>query len=58
MKNAGFSLGGRPGASVVVIGTGGVGSNIIQVCKAFGAAKIIAVDIDDSKLQFAKVCFT
>lgn len=54
VKNAGMSLGGRPGATVVVIGTGGVGSNVIQVCKAFGASKIIAVDIDDSKLEFAK----
>ena len=54
VKNAGMSLGGRPGASVVVIGTGGVGSNVIQVCRAFGASKIIAVDIDDTKLEFAK----
>merc|ERR1712018_649959 len=54
VKNAGMSLGGRPGATVVVIGTGGVGSNAIQVCRAFGASKIIAVDIDDSKLEFAK----
>ena len=54
VKNAGLSLGGCPGANVVVIGTGGVGSNVIQVCKAFGANKIIAVDIDDTKLEFAK----
>ena len=54
VKNAGMCIGGRPGASVVVIGTGGVGSNVIQVCKAFGASTIIAVDIDDSKLEFAK----
>ena len=48
-----MSLGGSPGATVMVIGTGGVGSNVIQVCKAFGAAKIIAVDIDDTKLEMA-----
>ena len=54
VKNAGLSLGGSPGANVCVIGTGGVGSNVIQVCKAFGANKIIAVDIDDAKLEFAK----
>lgn len=54
VKNAGMSLGGSPGASVMVIGTGGVGSNVIQVCKAFGASRIIAVDIDDGKLEMAK----
>ena len=48
-----MSLGGSPGATVMIIGTGGVGSNVIQVCKAFGAAKIIAVDIDDTKLEMA-----
>jgi len=53
VKNAGMSLGGSPGATVMIIGTGGVGSNVIQVCKAFGAAKIIAVDIDDTKLEMA-----
>lgn len=54
VKNAGLALGGCPGANVVVIGTGGVGSNVIQVCRAFGASSIIAVDIDDAKLEFAK----
>jgi len=54
VKNAGLSLGGSPGANVVVIGTGGVGANVLQVCKAFGASKIIAVDIDDEKLEMAK----
>ena len=39
---------------MVVIGTGGVGANVLQVCKAFGASKIIAVDIDDEKLEMAK----
>ena len=54
VKNAGLSLGGSPGADVVVLGCGGVGSNVIQVCRAFGANKIIAVDIEDDKLEFAK----
>jgi len=54
VKNAGLSLGGSPGADVVVLGCGGVGSNVIQVCRAFGAKRIIAVDIEDDKLEFAK----
>jgi len=43
----------RAGANVVVIGCGGVGMNVLQMCRAFGANKIIAVDIDDDKLHFA-----
>lgn len=44
----------RAGANVVVIGCGGVGMNVLQTCKAFGANRIIAVDIDDSKLKMAR----
>jgi len=44
----------RAGANVVVIGCGGVGTNVVQMTRAFGANKIIAVDIDDDKLHFAK----
>ena len=54
VKNAGLGLGGSPGASVVVLGCGGVGMQVLQVCRAFGASKIIAVDIDDEKLEFSK----
>jgi succinate semialdehyde reductase (NADPH) len=43
-----------PGQSVAVIGVGGVGSNIVQVAKAFGASQIIAVDIRDGQLEAAK----
>jgi Zn-dependent alcohol dehydrogenase len=39
---------------VVVLGAGGVGMNIIQLCRAFGANRIIAVDICDEKLKFAQ----
>ncbi|XCB29319.1 zinc-binding dehydrogenase [Arcanobacterium hippocoleae] len=42
------------GETVAVVATGGIGSNIIQVAKAFGAAQIIAIDITDEKLQAAK----
>lgn len=44
----------RPGDSVAVIGTGGVGSSCLQIARAFGASDIIAVDIQDEKLQKAK----
>ncbi len=44
----------QPSDSVAVVGTGGVGSNVIQVAKAFGAGQIIAVDVRDDKLEAAK----
>jgi S-(hydroxymethyl)glutathione dehydrogenase/alcohol dehydrogenase len=44
----------QPNESVAVVGTGGVGSNVIQLAKAFGAGQIIAVDIRDDKLAAAK----
>jgi len=44
----------RAGANVAVIGCGGVGSNILQLCRAFGCNKIIGVDIDNTKLDFAR----
>ena len=43
-----------PGSSVVVIGTGGVGLNVIQAAKVSGAAKIIAIDVKESRLEMAK----
>jgi S-(hydroxymethyl)mycothiol dehydrogenase len=42
------------GKSVAVIGCGGVGSAAIAGSKLAGASRIIAVDIDDRKLQWAK----
>jgi len=44
----------RPGSTVAVIGVGGVGSNIIQIAHAFGAAEVIAVDIREDKLAAAR----
>ena len=44
----------RYGESVAVVATGGVGSNIIQISKAFGAKQIIAIDVDDAKLEAAR----
>ncbi|WP_312900485.1 Zn-dependent alcohol dehydrogenase [Chryseobacterium taichungense] len=44
----------RPGDSVAIIGTGGVGLNAISGAKVAGATTIIAIDIADDKLEFAK----
>ena len=40
----------KPGDTVAVIGAGGVGSNVVQIARLFGAAEVIAVDIRDDKL--------
>jgi len=40
----------KPGDTVAVIGVGGVGSNVVQIARLFGAAQVIAVDIRDDKL--------
>ena len=44
----------KAGASVVVLGAGGVGLNVIQAACISGAVKIIAVDINPSRLEMAK----
>lgn len=44
-----------PGDSVVVIGAGGsIGLLSIQWAKAFGASKVIAVDVDANKLELSR----
>ncbi len=43
-----------PGSSVLVIGTGGVGMNVIQGARVAGATTIIAADRVDTKLASAK----
>ncbi|MEX2245708.1 MAG: Zn-dependent alcohol dehydrogenase [Dehalococcoidia bacterium] len=43
-----------PGSTCAVIGTGGVGLNVIQGCALAGAAKIIAVDVRENKLAMAR----
>jgi S-(hydroxymethyl)glutathione dehydrogenase / alcohol dehydrogenase len=42
------------GSSVVVIGCGGVGLNVVQGARLAGAVTIIACDLVDRKLEFAK----
>lgn len=44
----------KAGSSVVVLGTGGVGLNVIQGARIAGAAQIIAVDINPLRLALAK----
>jgi S-(hydroxymethyl)glutathione dehydrogenase/alcohol dehydrogenase len=44
----------KTGSSVVVLGTGGVGLNVIQGARIAGASKIIAIDINPSRLEMAK----
>ena len=46
----------EPGASVVVIGCGGVGLAAIQGARLAGAAPIIAVDRVEAKLDLARGC--
>lgn len=41
------------GASVVVIGAGGVGLNSLQAAAIAGAESILAIDLDESKLETA-----
>ena len=42
-----------PGSTVAVVGSGGVGLNVIMACRLAGAARIIAVDTNPSKLSMA-----
>ncbi|NKB28037.1 MAG: alcohol dehydrogenase catalytic domain-containing protein [Rhodobacteraceae bacterium] len=43
----------RPGEDVVVIGAGGVGLNAIQGARIAGARRIVAVDLNEDKLDAA-----
>ncbi len=44
----------KPGSSVLVIGAGGIGSNIIQGARLSSASTIIAADIHDQKLEWSR----
>ncbi len=43
----------EPGSSVVVIGCGGVGLNVVQGARMLQAGQVIAVDLLDNKLDYA-----
>lgn len=49
-----YTAGVRPGESVVVLGCGGVGLNILQGAVLCGANPIIAVDLNEAKMQLAR----
>jgi S-(hydroxymethyl)glutathione dehydrogenase/alcohol dehydrogenase len=44
----------EPGTTVVVIGAGGVGLNVVQGAVLAGARQVIAIDTADEKLAFAR----
>jgi S-(hydroxymethyl)mycothiol dehydrogenase len=44
----------EPGSSVAVFGCGGVGDSVIMGAKLAGATTIIAVDLDERKLEWAR----
>ncbi len=48
------TLGAANGNSIAVFGVGGVGLSVVLAAKRRGCAPIIAIDVSDSKLRFAK----
>ena len=48
------TAGVKEGDSVAIFGVGGVGLSAVVAAKVIGADPIIAVDLDDEKLEFAK----
>ncbi len=45
----------EPGASVAVFGLGGIGLSVIQGAVMAGAARIVAIDINEDKFEMAKM---
>ena len=46
--------GAQPGQSIAVIGAGGIGSFLVGAAAASGAGDLIAVDLDDGRLEAAR----
>lgn len=49
-----YTAGVKKGQSVAVFGVGGVGLSALAAARVVGADPIIAVDLDDGKLEFAR----
>src|SRR5438093_2194073 len=49
-----YTAGVRPGSSVAVFGSGAVGTSVIQGARLARAGRIIAVDIAENKLEWAR----
>ncbi|MGW0017858.1 NAD(P)-dependent alcohol dehydrogenase [Rhodococcus sp. NPDC003382] len=43
-----------PGSTAVVVGVGGLGHVGIQILRATGAARVVALDVDDDRLELAR----
>lgn len=48
------TAGVKPGATVAVLGAGGVGLNVLSGAQLMGATRIIAIDLNPTKLDLAK----
>ena len=44
----------KEGESVAIFGIGGLGMSAVQLARSFGASKIFAIDLNDSKLNLAE----
>lgn len=44
----------QPGSSAVVIGVGGLGHMAVQILKAVSPSRVIAIDIDDDRLEASR----
>jgi L-iditol 2-dehydrogenase len=44
----------EPGSAVAVVGTGMIGLLVVQVLKSAGCSQVIAVDLDDGRLELAR----
>jgi Zn-dependent alcohol dehydrogenase len=49
-----YTAGVKKGESVAIFGVGGVGLSAVAAARVVGADPIIAVDLDDEKLEFAR----
>src|SRR5207244_2803922 len=44
----------QPGETVAIFGVGGLGQHAVQLAKAFGAARIFAIDTRAEQLEYAR----